>query len=239
MINNNGHKMALVTSSGNTVQLRLEINPKARRLILRIDERQRQAVAVAPCKSALNEALSFAQSRADWLYQQISTLPDLVPVKAGGRISLRGEACLISLEGSQRSPRLDAGPPLTLHVPGAEETVGKRVERFLRQSARQDLSHSIARACAQLDVPLPRFSLKDTRTRWGSCTSDGKLSFSWRLIMAPANILDYVAAHECAHLLEMNHSQAFWAHVARCRPDWPGERRWLRQNGHMLQAVRF
>ena len=163
---------------------------------------------------------------------------DHLLLEVGGVFKLRGEDCLISLEGQGRLATLIPGEPQMLCVPGQPETIGRRVERFLRHAAKQDLSEAVIRHCEQLGVEARRVTVKDTRSRWGSCTSDGRLAFSWRLIMAPPEVLDYVAAHECAHLLEMNHSPAFWAHVETCRSSWKRERAWLRKYGRDLHAVR-
>ena len=237
MIIDKGDKMALVARNGQKVQVRLEVNPKARRLILRLDERKREAVAVAPSKRKIGEAAAFAKDRVDWIAEHLQKLPDHVSLEMGSEIMLRGAPCVISLEGAGRLATLEPGLPQILRVPGDPETVGKRAERFLKKIAKEDLSAAVIRYCAILGVEARRVTVKDTRSRWGSCTSDGRLAFSWRLIMAPAEVLEYVAAHECAHLLEMNHSPAFWAHVATCRPTWKSERAWLRANGRDLHAV--
>ncbi len=237
MIIDKGDKMALTAKSGQKVIVRLEINPKAKRLILRLDERQREAVAIAPSRRKLSDAAAFASQRVEWLAKQLSALPDHLSLAAGNQFNLRGDACSISLEGPGRRAVLEPGEPPVLRVPGEAETAHKRVERFLRNAAKNDLTGAVERYCAQLGVAARKVSVKDTRSRWGSCTSDGRLAFSWRLIMAPPQVLEYVAAHECAHLLEMNHSSAFWAHVETCRPDWKRERAWLRQNGRGLHAV--
>ena len=129
------------------------------------------------------------------------------------------------------------GQPNTLCAPGDPETLHLRVTRYLKKQARADITRSVNRHAATLGVSYNSISVKDTRSRWGSCTADGKLSFSWRLIMAPSEVLDYVAAHECAHLLEMNHSPRFWAHVATCCSDWKRQRSWLREHGAGLQAA--
>ena len=237
MIIDKGDKMALVTKSGKTVNVRFEINPKARRLILRLDERKREAVAVAPSKRKIGEAAEFARDRVEWIAEHLQALPEQVSLQDGAQFMLRGEPCEISLEGSGRVAKLEIGPPLMLRVPGDSSTTGQRVERYLRKSAKSDLSDAVIRYCEQLGVEARRVTVKDTRSRWGSCTSDGRLAFSWRLIMAPNEVLEYVAAHECAHLLEMNHSPAFWAHVETCRPSWKAERAWLRKHGRDLHAV--
>jgi len=237
MIIDKGDKMALVTKSGKTVNVRFEINPKARRLILRLDERNREAVAVAPSKRKIGEAAEFARDRVEWIAEHLQALPEQISLQEGARFMLRGEPCEISLEGPGRVARLEIGPPLVLRVPGESSTAGQRVERYLRKSAKSDLSDAVIRYCEQLGVEARRVTVKDTRSRWGSCTSDGRLAFSWRLVMAPNEVLEYVAAHECAHLLEMNHSPAFWAHVETCRPSWKAERAWLRKHGRDLHAV--
>ncbi|WP_316016065.1 SprT family zinc-dependent metalloprotease, partial [Roseobacter sp. HKCCA0434] len=110
---------------------------------------------------------------------------------------------------------------------------------WLRQLARDRLSEATARHAAALDSVPGRLTLRDTRSRWGSCTSEGNLMFSWRLILAPPPVLDYVAAHEVAHLLEMNHSLRFWAHVERLFPGWQAQRDWLRAEGAALHRFRF
>lgn len=238
MIIDKGDKMALVTKSGESINVRLEVNPKARRLILRLDERNREAVAIAPSKKKIGEAAAFARERIDWIAEHLQALPKHLMLQPGAEFMLRDAPCLISLDGPGRVAKLEPGPPQILRVPGQIETTGQRVERFLRKTAKQDLSDAVIRYCQVLNVEARRVTVKDTRSRWGSCTSDGRLAFSWRLIMAPREVLEYVAAHECAHLLEMNHSPAFWAHVTTCRPHWKAERAWLRKYGRDLHAVR-
>mmetsp|Transcript_4315 Transcript_4315/g.5645 ORF Transcript_4315/g.5645 Transcript_4315/m.5645 type:complete len:276 (-) Transcript_4315:14-841(-) len=138
MIIDKGDKMALRTKSGETVKVRFEINPKARRLILRLDERRREAVAVAPSKKKIGEAAAFARDRIDWIAEHLQALPEQTILQPGAQFMLRGEICQITVEGPGRVPKLEIGPPLTLRVPGDEETTGKRVERYLRKAAKSD-----------------------------------------------------------------------------------------------------
>ncbi len=237
MINDKGDKMTLQARNGENVTVRLEINPKARRLILRLDERHREAVAVAPSRRKLRDAASFASERVDWIADRLAELPVRTALVPGAEFTLRGQLCQVSLDGPGRRANLIVGDPDILSVPGDAETTERRVERYLRKEARRDLEAAVARHCTSLGVKASAVSIKDTRSRWGSCTSDGRLSFSWRLILAPPDVLDYVAAHECSHLLEMNHSAAFWTHVERCCPDWQRLRGWLRREGQRLHAV--
>lgn len=237
MLSDKGQKMTLTASDGRAVAVRLEVNPKARRLILRLDERAREAVAVAPSHRELQAAARFAVDRVDWISERLGTLPECVPFAEGMRIPLRGEPCRLTMAGTGCVARLGTRPDLHLSAPGDPDTFQSRIVRYLRRAAVSDLGDAVGRHCARLGVDARRITVKDTRSRWGSCTADGRLSFSWRLILAPPDVLDYVAAHECAHLLEMNHSPAFWAHVARCRPDWKRQRAWLRANGRDLHAI--
>jgi len=237
MINDKGDKMTLRAKNGSQVNVRLEVNARARRLILRLDERNREAVAVAPSKKSLREAAQFAQERVDWIADRLTELPEETALTQGAMFPFKGISCEVSLEGPGRRARFEAGPPAKLYVPGDPETVSRRVVRFLKKEARTALEAASQRHCATLGTRFKAISVKDTRSRWGSCTQDGRLSYSWRLILAPPEVLDYVAAHECSHLIEMNHSPAFWAQVSKCCPDWKRLRKWLRDNGRDLQMI--
>ncbi len=232
------HQSILLQAPGNrTARLRIEINTRASRLILRIDDKAREAVAVAPHPNLADEAVRFATERSEWIADQLDSLPQPQPFRPETTIPFRGEATRLTLDGFGRQARLEPGPPAALVAPGASETFHMRIARFLKAQAKKELNAAVDRYCQTLNVDARRISVKDTRSRWGSCTSDGRLSFSWRLICAPPFVLDYVAAHECAHLLEMNHSDRFWRHVARCVGDPKAGRRWLRANGQALHAL--
>lgn len=235
-----GQNVTLLAKNGEKIPLRLEVNPRAKRIILRIDSKKREAVAVAPTKRKLREASQFAADRIDWIIKQLADKTPMVRISEGAIISLRGVPCAITGSGKGRLPSLikstDDSPHL-LQLPGAPETLGARALRYLKRQATEDLTRAVAIHSERLGVKATRISVKDTRSRWGSCTQDGRLSFSWRLIMAEPHVLDYVAAHEVAHLIEMNHSPAFWAQVERTYPDWKSARRWLRTQGDALYAV--
>ena len=240
MTYNNGQTMTLRAPNGQHVRVRFEVNAKARRLILRLDERRREAVAVAPSRRQIKDAAAFAAERADWISMRLQHLPEPVRFEEGAMIQYRGAPLQLTSEGEGRIAKIwpeDENSPRLLSVPGDPETMELRVMRFLKKQARADLTRAVKRHCATLGVTHKSLSVKDTRSRWGSCTHDAQLSFSWRLIMAPPEVLDYVAAHECAHILEMNHSPKFWAQVSKCCPDWKHHRSWLRTHGAGLQAA--
>ncbi|MEM1106292.1 MAG: SprT family zinc-dependent metalloprotease [Pseudomonadota bacterium] len=237
MFRDKGQKVALYAKNGSEVIVRLEVNARAKRLIVRLDESAREAVAVAPHRRDLPAATAFARDRVDWIAEQLSLIPAPLPFRDGGEIPFQGAVCQLSLSGSGRRAQLVAEPRLTLSAPGAPETFAARVSRYLKRAAKTEITRSVGTYCDALGVTAQRISVKDTRSRWGSCTADGCLSFSWRLICAPPRVLDYVAAHECAHLLEMNHSDRFWGHVNRICPDWRRDRAWLRAHGRALHAI--
>lgn len=233
-----GQKMTITAPDGRSVPVRFEVNNKAKRLILRLDQMKREAVAVAPSRKMLGEAANFAKEKASWIADQLSSVPENIPFIPGSVIPFRGTDLHLSIDGKGRLARLeDRGGVQTLVAPGMLETFRGRVVRFLKKSATEDLTFYVDHHCQLLNVHARRISVKDTKSRWGSCTSDGQLSFSWRLVCAPPDVLNYVAAHECAHLLEMNHSKRFWAHVERCMPDWKLYRFWLDKYGAELHAL--
>ena len=129
--------------------------------------------------------------------------------------------------------------PHWIEVPSGAEQTAVRLRAFLKTYARDRLAGASETYAAQLCRPFGKITLRDTRSRWGSCTSEGNLMYSWRLVMAPAEVLDYVAAHEVAHLVEMNHSAAFWAKVSQLMPDYQKHRAWLRTHGGGLHRFQF
>ena len=159
-----------------------------------------------------------------------------MPVSWGSDIPVEGQMLRIAPgDGRRVLPDGDA-----LLVPGPADGVAARLLAFLKTLARDRLATASDRYAAMIDRPYSRLTLRDTRSRWGSCTTAGGLMYSWRLIMAPPEVLDYVAAHEVAHLQEMNHSPAFWGLVEQTlMPDYRDPRRWLREEGGALHRYRF
>ncbi len=226
------------TPDGRSVPVRVKINPRARRIQLRIDTRHREAVAIAPSKSKVPAVLAFASERAAWIAARLDELPDTHALTPGTLAPLRGDMHEIVLAPGGRSVVIDdrTDPP-QIQSPGPADKTPARVRGFMKAAARMDLSIRVGVHARTLGVQPASISIKDTRTRWGSCSSAGNLNFSWRLICAPPYVLDYVAAHECAHLLEMNHSRRFWGHVETCIADYDRARTWLNAHGRALHAV--
>ncbi|SFO11518.1 hypothetical protein SAMN04487859_11636 [Roseovarius lutimaris] len=217
------------------VELSLRRSPRARRISLRVSGLDGRVTLTLPRGVPEAEALDFAHTKADWLRAQLAQRPAMVTVTHGLEIPVEGRVMRIA-QGSGRRVVQDG---ITLQVPGAPETAAARLEGWLKARARDRLAAASDHYAGLLGHGYSRITLRDTRSRWGSCSSSGALSYSWRLIMAPPEVLDYVAAHEVAHLAEMNHSPAFWAVVAQLMPGYGAQRAWLRREGGALHRYRF
>lgn len=206
----------------------------ARRYTLRVRPASREAVLTMPERGSLRAARAFVLAHAGWIAQRLARLPTPIAFEHGALVPIRGVDHVIDHDpGSRAGARLEAqsdGTP-RLTVGGDPGHVARRVADFLRREARRDLEAAALRHARAAGVTLKRISIKDTVSRWGSCSSTGALAFSWRLILAPPFVLDYLAAHEVAHRLEMNHSPRFWRNVAALSPDVERAEAWLNRHG--------
>jgi predicted metal-dependent hydrolase len=209
-------------------------HPTARRLTLRVSKTKRAVIVTVPAQCRMEEAGRFVTSNLEWVRERLCSVPESVPFVDGARIPLRGCPHCLCFSGAARAKsvvEVAEGARPRLVVNGRLEHASRRLRDWLFEQARADLDLCVARHSKTLGVRPRRISLRDQTSRWGSCTAGGFLSFSWRLVLAPAHVLDYVAAHEVAHLLEMNHGPRFWKHVARCIPRLEEAKRWLRSHG--------
>jgi predicted metal-dependent hydrolase len=209
-------------------------HPGARRLTLRVSRTRRAVIVTLPAQCDLDEAGSFITRNIEWVREHLDKLPTAVPFRDGVFIPLRGEAHRVAFAGpQQRGPvqrRTTVSYP-ELSVSGHAEHAPRRLKDWLAKEAHRDLETRVAFHAERLKVVPKRIAVRDQTSRWGSCSTTGVLSFSWRLIMAPPEILDYVAAHEVAHLKEMNHGPRFWALVAKTMPELDDAKRWLQIYG--------
>lgn len=209
-----------------TVELRRSAG--ARRLTLRVSPSGAVALTV-PDRTPLKEAQRFLDAHRGWLQVRLARLPAPVPFAPGAVLPLRGVPHTIRhAPGARRGVCIEDG---TVLVSGGREHLARRVGDWLRREARADLAERARTHASALGRPILRVGVRDTVSRWGSCSSTGTLSFSWRLILTPPSVLDYVAAHEVAHLVKRNHGPKFWAVVHRLDPDYEAARRWLRLHG--------
>ncbi|WP_333793181.1 M48 family metallopeptidase [Hyphomicrobium sp.] len=209
-------------------------HPGARRLTLRVSRTRRMVIVTLPVQCDLNEADSFITRNIDWVRARLDSLPDPVPFTDGVFIPLRGEAHRVVFTGpSRRGPverHVTESYP-ELRVAGREEHAPRRLRDWLMKEAHRSLDERVRFHAKRLGVTAKRIAVRDQTSRWGSCSTTGVLSFSWRLVMAPPDILDYVAAHEVAHLREMNHGPRFWELVAKTMPGLEEAKRWLQIYG--------
>ncbi|MCG8589173.1 MAG: M48 family metallopeptidase [Proteobacteria bacterium] len=214
------------------LELSVRINARARRISLKVDPAYDRAVLVLPSARALSEGLSFAESRRAWLRTELAKLAPRVAFADGAVVPYRGEPHAV-----RHRPEARAGVwrrAGEIHVSGRAEHLPRRLVDWLRAEARRAFSTQATVMAAEIGREVARIGVRDPKSRWGSCAPDGGLSFSWRLVLAPASVLDYVVAHEVAHLVEANHGPDFWALVARLHPGHLADRRWLKQHGAAL-----
>ena len=221
--------------------LRIFENHRAKRLTLRIDAGGRGLRITVPPGLARGEVERFLDRHQGWLETRLAKLPDRPQVRPGVKMPLRGVPHLIVHEPDKRGTVTegnDAGKP-ALFVHGREEHLPRRLADFLKRAAKKDIEPLVAKHTARVGRQAKAVRFKDTSSRWGSCTADGSLSFSWRIMMAPPVVIDYLVAHEVAHLKEMNHGPNFWALCKELCPRTEEARAWLKRNGGALQAIDF
>ncbi|AWB49329.1 M48 family peptidase [Gemmobacter aquarius] len=230
--------MPVLPASGahsGAVEITLKRSARARRFSLRVSRLDGRVTLSMPVRAREAEAMAFARAQEEWIRATLAAMPVVAGVGIGTLVPVEGRMLRL-VTGPGRSVRIEDE---TLVVAGDPAVASVRVGAFLKALARERLVAASDRYAAQIGRKVSRVTLRDTRSRWGSCAHDGALMYSWRLVMAPPSVLDYVAAHEVAHMVEMNHSDRFWAVVERLYPRWQVQRRWLHTEGQALHAFRF
>ncbi len=212
----------------------LRRSARARRFTLRVSRSDGRVVLTLPMDAREAEGLAFAVSRAGWIRSVQAGAGSRQRVGFGAALPVDGVALTVT-PAAVKVPRIEGA---ALLVPSAADP-GRLLATWLRHRARARLAAASAHYAARLGRQVGGIVLRDTRSRWGSCSATGRLMFSWRLMMAPPAVADYVAAHEVAHLAQMNHSPAFWAEVRALMPGYAAHRAWLRRHGPSLQAWDF
>jgi hypothetical protein len=228
-----------VEACGRTLPVTVVENARATRLTLRIVPGGKSLRVTIPPYVSDSQVDHFIARNRNWVAVRLERLPEPVVAKPGATIPYLGVDHKIvhsrRLRGIVETGQF-AGKP-SLIVPGEPEGVGRKVASFLRRQARKELDAAVSRHCLALGVRAKTIRITDTTTRWGSCSTTRTLSFSWRIVMAPPEVLDYLAAHEVAHLREMNHSPKFWALVRKLCPQMDKHKAWLKRNGARLHAI--
>ena len=208
-------------------------NARARRASLRVDPTNRRIVLTAPLRMARGTAVGFAETQAGWIAARLERLPARRPFVDGAEIPLFGVPHLLRHRPDLRGTVWREGSEI--HVAGRPEHLSRRVKDWLVGELKKELVPRVQAKAARADRPVKRISVRDTRSRWGSCGPDAALSFSWRLVFAPPEVLDYLVAHEVAHLVHLNHGPRFWALAGTlCEVPIEGPQAWLKKNGETL-----
>lgn len=212
------------------IEVYLRNNSSAKRYSLRISNKDNKVSLTLPRWSNLKEAKEFAQSQEEWMRKHLSQKLEPIQINFGKYTLLDGKKILIR-HGSGKAVRVFNDE---LFVPGRDEELCGKLRAFYKTLARERLMKSSDYFAKILGCKIKSITLRDTTTRWGSCTSNGRLMYSWRLMMAPPEVQDYVAAHEVCHLIEMNHSPDYWKLVESVVPTYKSDRSWLKINGNLL-----
>lgn len=217
------------------IEIRLRRNARARRMVLRVGQTGGGPTLTLPPGVPLAQARDFLRDHEGWLRRHLAQRPRAARL-GDGTVLPFGDGSMTLRAASGRVTRRVGD---RLEIPGPPEAWAARVVAWLREEARRACVSGVERHARALGVRPGRVSLRDPRSRWGSCSATGDLMFSWRLVLAPNHVLDYVVAHEVAHLVELNHSARFWAVVRRICPDYERPRDWLRHHGAGLHGYDF
>lgn len=234
MICKNQKEIDLPLIGGESINLLIERSPKAKRMRLRIDRLKRRAVLILTKRSSERAGIAFAAEHGDWLKDQLALLPEKNVFADGFRFSLLGEEVVI-----RHSPLARRGVWLDEHVvwvSGEASHLSRRTTDFIKEHFKKYAKSRLKATSEILGVHVGRLSIRDTKSRWGSCNRKGDISLSWRLALAPKEVADYVIIHEISHIKEMNHSESFWRTVSGVMPDYKIRERWLKKNAAYLYS---
>ncbi|MBN9250699.1 MAG: hypothetical protein BGO03_14515 [Mesorhizobium sp. 61-13] len=227
--------------AGRSLPLRIVENDRARRLTLRIDAGGQGLRITVPPGLRRGEVEKFLHRHQGWLEQRLAKVPDRPQVRPGIKLPVYGVPHMIVHEPGKRGTVSvgsdENGPTLVIH--GDRVHLPRRLTDYLKREAKREIEALVEKHTAKVGRKAKAVRFKDTSSRWGSCTSDGNLSFSWRIMMAPRPVINYLVAHEVAHLKEMNHGPKFWKLCEELCPDTERCKAWLKKNGSALQAIQF
>lgn len=215
--------------------IKIKHSARARRVALRLDPIERVFHLVVPKRMSIRRAAAFAESQESWMQEKLASLPPKVSFRDGTVLPILGQRTTIKIH---HEPSLQVTKILlednVLHVRTNKDDPSGRVIRFLKDLVREELDILSREKAAKIGKTIESVTVRDTKSRWGSCSADGKLSYSWRLIFAPPEAFDYVVAHEVAHLQHLNHSKAFWDLCARLSCDYEEGKYWMASHGNEL-----
>ena len=226
----------IVEYEGKNLAVIIKRNVLARRMILRPWQSHGEsldgAIITIPCGFNDRDALKFVRLKAGWIIEQLSNLPKLIKLKDGVEIPYLGVAHKVAHAPNAKRGVWRQYP--VIYVSGKEEFLSRRLQSWFKSEAKKLITKRAKIKSGNIQREICKITIRDPRSRWGSCSRNGELSFSWRLIMAPEFVFDYVVAHEIAHLKEPNHGAKFWALTHKLCQDTKEAKNWLRINGSLL-----
>ena len=226
--------------AGRALPLTVRRHARATRMTLRIDPGGRGLKVTVPPGVGEAEVRRFVARHNGWIEGKLDLVPDEAQLRVGHKVPVRGVPHVIVHETGRGTTRLgthDDQPAIFVH--GDTRFAARRVADHLKKLAKADIEPLVTHHAAKVGKTPRSVRFKDTKSRWGSCSSDANLSFSWRIMMAPPSVINYLVAHEVAHLVHMDHSVRFWALTETLCPDMKRAKDWLKRNGTKLQAIGF
>jgi predicted metal-dependent hydrolase len=215
--------------------LHAAISPRAKRLALRLDTRRRRMNLVIPKRMSLRAAYQFAYEHRNWIEEKIQTLPETIPFVNGMVLSIfdRPMTLRILKEDHFKLTKIEMNDD-DIIIRTKLDDITPRLTRFLKTKAHEIFLKMCHEKAARINARIVNLSIKDMHTRWGSCSTNGMMTLSWRLIFAPAHAFDYVVAHEVAHLKHPNHGKGFWDLCEELSEDFASGHSWMKENGNIL-----
>lgn len=216
-------------------RLRLRVSDRAKRLALRLDPKTGYVFLVMPRRASIKKAVAFAHEYRDWIDRHTTAIPDTIPLTHGTVLPVMGVDRHIDITinpAIKRTTVTLTDSALIVHT--NKDDPSGRLVRYLKNIARDEITRLAHDKAARIERIPSAIRIGDTSSRWGSCSADGALSFSWRLVLAPPMAMDYVVAHEVAHLVHMNHKARFWSLCEKLSADFHGGHGWMKANGHTL-----
>ncbi len=215
--------------------LHAAISPRARRLALRLDTRKRRMNLVIPRRVSLKMAYQFAFEHREWIEEKMQTLPNTISFEHGMTLSILGRNYILNIDRSDqyKITKIDL-TETHINIRTKLDDISPRLIRFLKTLAHDEFLKMANEKAVRIDRHVTKLSIKDMHTRWGSCSTDGTMTLSWRLIYAPDIAFDYVVAHEVAHLKHPNHGERFWKLCEELSADFDGGHKWMKDHGNIL-----
>lgn len=223
----------IFTTNDKTFPIVIRKHPKSRRMVIRYQPLQHHLCLTLPRYVSIRQGLHFVEEKRAWIERQIDEQPEHIPFTDGQVIPFHGTDYTLTHKGGRGVISIEDEKIL---VPGDKQFMERRVREWLKEKAREEITALAKKDAALIGKKIKKITVRDTSSRWGSCSHDGSLSFSWRLILAPDYVLKYLVSHEVAHLAELNHSPAFWAIVKELCPEYDQARRWLKTYGQRLYS---